>query len=152
MKAVTNLKAFRNELIFWALIMAVVAELASLIAIGWDVTFLLGLAAGTAVSVTGVFILVGTGSALMLTGRKSPIILGYLARLIMYGTIFFICIRIAVPCGFGCIAGFVTLHFGIMFLYGIVYRFFRKKKNPLNDWTEPKQWKDLSEYDEEDDW
>ena len=152
MKAVTNLKAFRNELILWALIMAAAAELASLLIIGWDVPFLLGLAAGTAVSVIGVIILVGTGSALMTTGRKSPIILGYLARLVLYGTVFFICIRISVPCGFGCIAGFVTLHFGIMFLYGIVYRFFRKEKNPLNDWTEPKQCNDLSRYDEEDDW
>ena len=83
MKAVTNLKAFRNELILWALIMAAAAELASLLIIGWDVPFLLGLAAGTAVSVIGVIILVGTGSALMTTGRKSPIILGYLARLVL---------------------------------------------------------------------
>ena len=38
-----------------------------------------------------------------------------------------------------------------MFLYGIVYKFIKKKKNPLNDWIEPKQWNDLSVYDDEDD-
>lgn len=152
MKVVTNLKDFRNELILWALIMAAASEGVSLIAIGWDVSFILGLAAGTAVSVTGAVILVNTGSALMKTGRKSPILAGYLLRLILYGAVFYICIRTGVRCGFGCLAGFVTLHFGILFLYGIVYKFFRKKENPLNDWTEPKVWNDLSCYDEEDDW
>lgn len=152
MKAVTDLRDFRNEIILWALIMAAVAEVASLIVIGWDVKFLLGLAVGTAVSVAGIFILVSTGQTLMTTKKKSPILLGYLGRLILYGVTFFICIRISLACGVGCVAGFVTLHFGIMFLYGIVYKFFKKKKNPLNDWTEPKQWNDLSQYDEEEDW
>ena len=70
----------------------------------------------------------------------------------VYGAVFFICIKASLPCGFGCGIGFVTIHFGIMFLYGIVYKFIKKKKNPLNDWTEPKEWNDLSVYDDEDDW
>ena len=80
-------------------------------------------------------------------------VVGYFARMLLYGAVFFICIkmesavRIRLPGGIR-----ITLHFGIVILYSVVYRFILKKKNPLNDWTEPKEWNDLSEDDEEDDY
>ena len=148
----TSLKEFRNEIIIYGLVMAAVAEVVSLFIIGPSVLVAVGLAAGTAVSVIGFIILVRTGETLMEESRKAPILLGYIVRLVLYGAVFFICIKASLPCGFRCGIGFVTIHFGIMFLYGIVYKFIRKKKNPLNDWTEPKEWNDLSVYDDEDDW
>ena len=148
----TSLKEFRNEIIIYGIVMAAVAEVVSLFIIGPSVLVAVGLAAGTAVSVIGFIILVRTGETLMEESRKAPILLGYIVRLVLYGAVFFICIKASLPCGFGCGIGFVTIHFGIMFLYGIVYKFIRKKKNPLNDWTEPKEWNDLSVYDDEDDW
>lgn len=147
----TNLREFRNEIILYGAIMAAVAEVISLLVIGPNALFTAGLAAGTAVSVLGFIILIKTGESLMKESKKSPILLGYIVRLFLYGAVFFICIKLSLPCGFGCGIGFVTIHFGIMFLYGIVYKFIKKKKNPLNDWTEPKQWNDLSIYDDEDD-
>ena len=148
----TSLKEFRNEIIIYAIVMAAVAEVVSLFIIGPSVMFPAGLAVGTAVSIIGFIILVKTGETLMEESKKSPILFGYIVRLFLYGAIFFICIKLSLPCGFGCGIGFVTIHFGIMFLYGIVYKFIKKKKNPLNDWTEPKEWNDLSVYDDEDDW
>ena len=148
----TSLKEFRNEIIIYGIVMAAVAEVVSLFIIGPSALFAIGLAAGTAVSVIGFIILVRTGETLMEESRKAPILLGYIVRLVLYGAVFFICIKASLPCGFGCGIGFVTIHFGIMFLYGIVYKFIKKKKNPLNDWTEPKEWNDLSVYDDEDDW
>lgn len=149
---VTNLNSFRNEIILYGIIMAAVGEIVSLFVIGPNIMFPIGLAVGTAVSIIGFVILVYTGKALMVNERKSPILLGYILRLGLYAVSFFFCIRMDLRCGFGCGLGFVTIHFGIMFLYGIVYKFIKKKKNPLNDWTTPKQWNDLSQYDDEDDW
>ena len=147
----TSLKEFRNEIIIYGIVMAAVAEVVSLFVIGPNALFAAGLAAGTAVSVIGFIILVRTGETLAEESKKSPILLGYIVRLLLYGVVFFICIKASLPCGFGCGVGFVTIHFGILFLYGVVYKFFKKKKNPLNDWTEPKEWNDLSAYDDEDD-
>ena len=147
----TSLKEFRNEIIIYGIVMAAVAEVISLFVIGPNALFAAGLAAGTAVSVIGFIILVRTGETLAEESKKSPILLGYIVRLLLYGVVFFICIKASLPCGFGCGVGFVTIHFGILFLYGVVYKFFKKKKNPLNDWTEPKEWNDLSAYDDEDD-
>ena len=149
---VTNLNSFRNEIIVYGIVMAALAEAVSLFLIGPDVMFSLGLAAGTAVSIIGFVILVYSGRALMENRRKSPILLGYIVRIALYAVSFFFCIRADLHCGFGCGLGFVTIHFGILFLYGIVYKIIKKKKNPLNDWTTPKEWNDLSQYDEEDDW
>lgn len=147
----TNLKGFRNEVIIYGILMAAVAEVVSVFVIGPCLFFPIGLAVGTAVSIVGFIILVRTGQSLMERSKKSPILFGYIIRLILYGASFLICIKVDLRCGFGCMIGFVTIHFGIMFLYGIVYKFIKKKKNPLNDWTHPKQWNDLSIYDDEDD-
>ena len=151
-RRVTSLKEFRNEIIIYAIVMAAVAEVISLIIIGPSMMFALGLVIGTAISIIGFIILVRTGQILMDSKKKSPVVLGYGLRVILYGAAFLICIKLALPCGAGCGCGFITIHFGILFLYGIVYKFFKKKKNPLNDWLEPKQWNDLSVYDDEDDW
>ena len=147
----TSLKSFRNEIIIYGIVFAAVAEVVSLFIIGPNAAFAAGLAAGTAVSVIGFAILVKSGETLGKESKKYPLILGYVFRLLLYGVSFFICIKISLPCGFGCGTGFITIHCGIMFLYGIVYKFIKKKKNPLNDWTEPKEWNDLSIYDDEDD-
>ena len=143
---------FRNEIIVYACIMAAVAEVASLIVIGPDLMFVLGLVIGTAVTIVGFLILVRTGQMLMDDKKKKPVILGYVLRIFLYGISFLFCIKLSLRCGCGCGLGFVTVHFGILFLYGIVYRFIKKKKNPLNDWIGPKEWNDLSIYDEDDDW
>ena len=52
---------FRNEIILYSLIMAAVAEVVSLIVIGPNVLFVLGLLIGTAVAIVGFIILVKTG-------------------------------------------------------------------------------------------
>ncbi|MDO4834524.1 MAG: hypothetical protein Q4A40_05755 [Bacillota bacterium] len=147
-----DLNEFRNEIIIYACLMAVLAELISLFVIGPSLMFSVGLLAGTAISITGFMILVRSGQYLLEKETKAPVLLGYVIRLVLYAVCFFICIKASLRCGAGCGCGFITIHCGILFLYGIVYNFFKKKKNPLNDWTTPKKWNDLSVYDEDDDW
>lgn len=145
-----DLKSFKKEILLTALCVAVFAEIVSMIVYRPSLWFATGLAVGTATTVACFLILTRTGAMTNITKKSGIVVLGYFARMLLYGVVFFICIKIKVVCGFGCLVGFVTLHFGILILYGIVYRF-RKKKNPLNDWTEPKEWNDLSVYDDEDD-
>ena len=94
----TSLKEFRNEIILYGVVMAAVAEGVSLLVIGPNALFAAGLAAGTAVSILGFIILVKTGETLMEESKKSPILLGYIVRLFLYGAVFFICIKLSLPC------------------------------------------------------
>lgn len=146
-----NLKEFGKEIIITAICMAALAELISLPVIGPNLPFALGVCAGTATTILCFLLLMKIGKMAGEKKKGGPMVGGYFVRMLLYGAVFFVCIKWSVPCGFGCLAGFVTLHFGILVLYGIVYRFILKKENPLKDWTGTKEWNDLSVYDEEDD-
>lgn len=145
-----DLKSFRKEILLSALAVAALAEIVSLIVYKPSLWFAVGLVCGTGTTIVCFIILTRTGAITEIMKKSGIIVLGYFARMLIYGAVFFVCIRLSLPCGFGCLAGFVSLHFGILALYGLVYRL-RGKKNPLNDWTEPKEWNDLSVYDDEDD-
>lgn len=146
-----NLKEFGKEIIITAICMAALAELISLPLIGPSLPFASGVCAGTATTILCFLLLAKLG--IMTAEKKSsaPMVGGYFVRMLLYGAVFLLCIKMNVLCGFGCIAGFITLHIGILALYGIVYRFILKKDNPLKDWTGTKEWNDLSVYDDEDD-
>lgn len=146
-----DLTQFRKEIIITTLCMAALAEVISLLVIGPSLSFGIGLCAGTATTIVCFLILTKIGIVTDLKKKGAPMVGGYFVRMLLYGAVFFVCIKMSVPCGFGALIGFITLHFGILVLYGIVYKFIIKKKNPLNDWTEPKEWNDLSIYDDEDD-
>ncbi|MDO4196708.1 MAG: hypothetical protein Q4D33_11240, partial [Prevotellaceae bacterium] len=119
--------------------------------IGVSIPFIGGLVVGTAVTAFNFNLLVLSGEKVVSEQRTMPIVGGYFVRLVIYGIVFFIATRFGFRAAVGCAIGFVTLHVAIMFTYLIVYGLFKKKKNPLNDWTEPKKWNDLSVYDDEDD-
>ena len=146
-----DLKEFGKEIIITAICMAGLAEVISLPVIGPSLPFALGVCAGTATTIV-CFLLLAKAAQMAADKKKgSPVVGGYFVRMLLYGAVFFVCIKLSVPCGFGALAGFVTLHFGILVLYGVVYRFILKKDNPLKDWTGTKEWNDLSVYDDEDD-
>ena len=146
-----DLKEFGKEIIITAICMAGLAEVISLPVIGPSLPFALGVCAGTATTIV-CFLLLAKAAQMAAEKKKgSPVVGGYFVRMLLYGAVFFVCIKLSVPCGFGALAGFVTLHFGILVLYGVVYRFILKKDNPLKDWTGTKEWNDLSVYDDEDD-
>lgn len=147
----TNLLDFKNEIVKYTILMAVVAEVISLPLIGFDIRFLGGLVVGTAVTCFNFHLLVLSGQKVVEELRAMPVVGGYFIRLVIYGAVFLVAVKFGLEAASGCAAGFVTLHVAILFLYLVVYGMFKKKKNPLNDWTEPKQWNDLSVYDDEDD-
>lgn len=146
-----NLKDFGKEIIITTIGMAILAELISLPVIGPNLPFAVGVCAGTATTIVCFALLAKVAAATSEKKKSGPMVGGYFVRMLLYGAVFFICIKWNVACGFGALAGFVTLHFGILVLYGIIYRFVLKKDNPLKDWTGTKEWNDLSVYDDEDD-
>lgn len=147
----TNLSDFKKEIVKYSIIMALVAEVISLVIIGINLRFVCGLIVGTAVTIFNFHLLVLSGEKVMEEQRAMPVVGGYFVRLVIYGVVFFVATRFGFAAAAGCAAGFITIHAAIMFTYLIVYGLFKKKANPLNDWTEPKKWNDLSVYDDEDD-
>ncbi|MDO4518001.1 MAG: hypothetical protein Q4B78_02200 [Bacillota bacterium] len=146
-----DLSKFRNETIPYIAIIALIVEVVSLFFIGPSLLFSIGLAVGTACSVLGFLLLVESGKLVAVTNKSSFAVHGYIIRLIIYAACFLVSIKFGIKCGAGCGFGLLTTHFGILLLHGIVYPFIKKEKNPLNDWTEPKEWNDLSIYDDDDD-
>lgn len=143
-------KKFRNKVIVGELVTGLFFAAISIPIIGLDGHFLFGLFLGTIVTVLNFILLVITGVKLMEVQSRAPVVLGYFGRLVIYGIAFFICIKIDLMTGLGCGISFMTLPVAILFIYGIFSRFPGAKKNPLNDWTEPKEWNDLSQWDEDD--
>ena len=142
---------FRRQIVKYIIIVAAIMELSSLIFHGVDSKFLLGLIAGTAVTVVNFTILELSAVKLMETRSSGPVVAGYFIRLPIYGVVFYFCIRAGISSAISCGLGFVTLPLALMYLYGIKSRFPGAEKNPLNDWTEPKEWNQWDEDDDEDD-
>lgn len=144
---------FRNQIFMHSIIIAVLMELVSLAVLGISSKFLLGLVAGTAVTIVNFTILERSAVKLMQKQSKGPVVAGYFLRLPIYGVVFYACLMAGLRSAVGCALGFITLPLALMYLYGIKSRFPGAEKNPLNDWTEPKEWNDASAWDdEEDDW
>lgn len=144
---------FRNQIFMHSIIIAVLMELISLAVLGISSKFLLGLVAGTAVTIVNFTILERSAVKLMQKQSKGPVVAGYFLRLPIYGAVFYACLMAGLRSAVGCALGFVTLPLALMYLYGIKSRFPGAEKNPLNDWTEPKEWNDPSAWDDdEDDW
>ncbi|MBQ8151483.1 MAG: hypothetical protein IJ070_01805 [Firmicutes bacterium] len=147
----TDLTKFKKEIVRYVVVMALAAEVISLPVIGVSLMFTAGLVVGTAVTILNFTLLVKAGEKVMEQNRAMPMVGGYFVRLVIYGAVFVAAVKFGFHAAVGCALGFVTLHVSIMFTYLIVYGLFKKEKNPLNDWTEPKEWNDLSVYDDEDD-
>ena len=142
---------FRNQILKYCMIIAVITELVSLLIEGPDIKFFCGLAVGTAVTMFNFGILALSAVKLTEKHSKAPVVAGYFIRLPIYGAAFYFCLMAGKMSAIGCVLGFVTLHIAIMYIYGIKSRLPGADKNPLNDWKEPKQWNDLSQWDDEDD-
>lgn len=143
---------FRNQIFKYSIIVAIIMELVSVIFIGLSTKFLLGMVVGTAVTLLNFSILERSSEMLMKKNSTGPMVGGYFIRMPIYGVAFYLCLRAGLYCAVACGLGFVTLPVALLYIYGIKSRFPGAEKNPLNDWKEPKEWNDLSDAEDEDDW
>ncbi|MEG0829619.1 MAG: ATP synthase subunit I [Anaerovoracaceae bacterium] len=148
-----DLKLFKAEIIKYATIVGIVIGLASVLFLGMNLKFLIGLSAGTVISIVNFGIITFTGRKVSENKEKAPAIFGYFIRMPIYAVAFFLSVRYALICGVGCAIGFITIQLGIIYMYGIKSRFPGARKNPLNESDEPREWRDPKEWeDEEDSW
>lgn len=146
----SEMSAFKGKIYKHGVIVAILAQLISLIFLGWRPQFTYGLALGTAIAIVNFTILA------FLTGRtvdgksgKWTLVLSYFIRMGIYAYSFYVCIKISNVCGLGALIGFLTLKIAIYYLYGFKPKFSKssaegKKLNNLDEdgWPEPegKHW------------
>ena len=122
--------AFKNRICKYTVFIAVLFELISLPIFGLSLKFLYGLALGTSVAIVNFYFHAWTCKKLVYGGKGLGIsILGYFIRLLIYGACFYGCAKIdIIHCGFGCIAGFLTIKAAILYLHAFKAWFAEKRK------------------------
>ncbi|MDR1246755.1 MAG: hypothetical protein LBK57_06970 [Clostridiales Family XIII bacterium] len=154
-----ELTAFKNQIFFHGVIVALIFEAGSLLFLGFDTGFAYGLALGTAVSAVNFSILVFVSKRLLNGGRTWMGFAGYLVRLIVYGFAFFMALRVSNASAVGAALGFITLKIAVYYIHG--FKGLRSALSKKRTGAEPLKWKkrrkkgimkDIfgSPYDEED--
>lgn len=147
----SDLLKFKNRIFLHCLALAVVVEIISLPIIGWQWRFLAGILAGAVTTVINFSLLVAFAERMLAISDKKVVVGGYFIRMLIYGAVFVLGIQLGMYAAIGVAIGFFTLHLSIMIIFGIESNLPGAKKNPLNSWTEPKEWNDLSDWGDEDD-
>lgn len=147
----SDLLNFKNRIFLHCLALAIVVELISLPIIGWQWNFLVGILAGTVTTVVNFILLVAFAERMLAILEKKVVVGGYFIRMLIYGVVFVLSLQLGMYAAVGTAIGFFTLHLSIMIIFGIESNLPGAKKNPLNSWTEPKEWNDLSDWGDDDD-
>lgn len=122
--------AFRKRIYKYTFFIAVICGLASLPILGWSLMFLGGLAAGTCISIINFEFLAWTCKKIVYGGKGAGLsVMGYIVRLLLYGAAYYGCAKIdLLECGFGCIAGFLTIKAAIIYLHAFLGWLAERKK------------------------
>lgn len=147
-----DLKEFKNRIFIHCGIIALGAELISMLVTGWNLRFLIGIVVGTIVTILNFNILIIFARRTLRLESKGQLVGGYFVRMLVYGAAFYLCLKGGMHCAIGSAIGFFTLHISIVVIYGIEANLPGAKKNPLNSWTTPKKWRDPSEWEDDDDY
>ncbi|GAB1475898.1 hypothetical protein MASR2M70_07300 [Bacillota bacterium] len=103
----------------YSILVAVIIELASLFIIGWTPQFLYGLALGTAVAIINYKLLVFSSTMVLKMGRGlSLAVLGYCARLAIYGLVFYMSYKIGTASGIATLLGYMTIKLAMFYVCG----------------------------------
>ena len=125
-----NSTAFKLQIVKYTLIITVIFEAGSFPFLGFSLEYLIGLLAGTAVSIFGFLMLYMMSEMVLNTGQKWLSSAGYMIRLMFYGIAFLICAKFGgLVAGVACLIGFMTGIFAIIFVHGIRANFSKDKKD-----------------------
>ncbi len=123
-----DLTSFKNKIFQYGILVAVIIELASLPFLGLDIQFSYGLALGTAVAILNFSIMVFTLKRALSGRGMATTFLGYMIRLIIYGCVFYLSMKVSTISGLGTILGFLTLKSAIYYLHGFKAKFSKDRK------------------------
>jgi hypothetical protein len=141
-----GLKALMNPIYKYGVIVAVLCEIVSLPFLGWNPQFAYGLTLGTSIAIVNYYLLAFAAGRIGSRGRGASLaILGYMARLGIYGAAFYMSYRIGTASGLATLLGYMTLKISTYYVYGFKPGFKKgpptgKKYNDLDQdgWPEPK--------------
>ena len=124
-----DLTAFKTQIIKYSLILTVIFEAGSIPLLGFSVEYLCGLLAGTLTSVSGFIMLVATSKKVVASGEKSIAVLGYLLRLLIFGAVFFIALKLGGAIAMiACFLGFMTTKVSIFYVHGVKAKFSKDRE------------------------
>lgn len=124
-----DLTAFKNQIVIYGIIVALIVEVGSLFFLGFDQGFAYGLALGTAISVVNFNIMAFTMKRMLaISGGKLFAFSSYMIRMCIYGFAFYMAMRISFVSGIGSVIGFMTLKVAIYYLHAIKAKFSKGRK------------------------
>ncbi len=127
-KAMEDLTKFRNKIFIFGVLVMLVAEAISLPFIGLDWKFSVGLLLGTAIAIVN-FAIMTKFSVMIVEGKNRFLAsMSYLIRLLLYGGVFYMSVKISLAAGIGSVCGFMTLKVAIFIIHGIL-PYFAKDDN-----------------------
>ena len=114
-----DLRKFRLHVYLYALIAAMIFGVGGLPFVGIDLRYFYGLLFGVCISFISFGILLFVSGMVLKTGRKFLATMGYFIRLPIYGFTFYMCMRVGVVAGIGCVIGFMAVPAAMIYVYGI---------------------------------
>jgi hypothetical protein len=127
---------FKNKILKYGIIVALLFELISLPFLGWNVRFAYGLALGTCIAIVNFNFLAFT-TRRILDRRKGVglAVMGYMLRLFLYGGGFYMSYKLGTASGLATLLGYMTLKIAIYYVYGFKPKFTESsaKGKKLND-------------------
>lgn len=123
--------AFKNRIYKYTIIISIFFGIISLAVVGWSNKFLGGLCLGTCVGIVNFHFLAWTCKKIVYGGKGSGVsVIGYFIRLLIYGASYYVCAKIdIIYCGFGCIAGFISIKIAIVYLHAFKAGLEERKKH-----------------------
>jgi hypothetical protein len=119
-----ELTTFKNQIFKYGIIVALLFELISLPFLGWNPRFAYGLALGTCIAIVNFNLLAYSTKKILDRGRGAGLaVLGYMLRLVLYGGGFYISYRLGTTSGLATLLGYVTIKFGMYYVYGFKPKF-----------------------------
>ena len=150
-----ELNAFKNQIVKYGVIIAILCEIISLPFLGWNPRFAYGLALGTCIAIANFHLLVFASKKVLDRGKGVGLaFIGYILRLFLYGGGFYMSYRLGTDSGLATLLGYLTLKIGMIYLKGFKPKFSEssakgKKLNDLNNdqWAEEKKEKQRLKQD-----
>jgi hypothetical protein len=110
---------FKTQILLCGIVFASVIWVASLLVLGPNLEFVYGLVLGTCICIVNFNVLVLAGKKALDTRKPVFGYAGYLIRLCIYGTAFYMALKVGLLSGIGAVLGFFTLTMSIFSIHMI---------------------------------
>ena len=110
----------------YTIIIAAIAAVISLFVFGPNILFPYGIALGVCASLVNLSVISSSIDRAVASGRKAPVIIGFLIRIVLYGAAFFLAVRTGGISGLGAAIGFLLPRLCLHIHYGFL-PWFRQK-------------------------